>query len=82
MSQGIGFALGADLQEVVDFHKAIVAEGGKALVGIVNFRPQVGTVKLKETRLTDPQDDGLESSREPAMLGVGQRDSAQLDNTL
>ena len=28
------------------------------------------TVKLTTTRLTDPQDDGLESSREPDMLGV------------
>ena len=34
------------------------------------------TVKLTKTRLTDPQDDGLESCCEPGMLGVGQPDSA------
>ena len=30
-----------------------------------------GIVKLLKTRLTDPQDDGLVSCREPGMLGVG-----------
>ncbi len=33
-------------------------------------------VKLTKTRLTDPQDDGLETCREPGILGVGQPDSA------
>ena len=33
-------------------------------------------VKLSRIRLTDPQDDGLESRREPGMLGVDHRDSA------
>ena len=36
----------------------------------------LGIVKLSRIRLTDPQDDGLESRREPGMLGVGQPDSA------
>ena len=35
-----------------------------------------GIVKLSRIRLTDPQDDGLESRREPGMLGVDHRDSA------
>ncbi len=35
----------------------------------VTLNGRRGTVKLKETRLTDPQDDGLESSREPVMFG-------------
>ena len=35
-----------------------------------------GIVKLSRIRLTDPQDDGLESCREPGMLGVDHRDSA------
>ena len=35
-----------------------------------------GTVKLTKTRLSDPQDDGLGSCREPGILGVGQPDSA------
>ena len=30
------------------------------------------TVKLTQTRLADTQDDGLESCREPGMLGGGQ----------
>ena len=33
------------------------------------------TVKLTKTRLTAPQDDGLESCGEPGMLGVSQPDS-------
>ena len=36
----------------------------------------VGIVKLSRIRLTDPQDDGLESRREPGMLEVDHRDSA------
>ena len=35
-----------------------------------------GIVKLTKTWLTDPQDDGLESCREPGMLGVNRSDSA------
>ena len=35
-----------------------------------------GIVKLSRIRLTGPQDDGLESRREPGMLGVDHRDSA------
>ena len=35
-----------------------------------------GIVKLSRIRLTDPQDDGLKSRREPGMLGVDHRDSA------
>ena len=35
-----------------------------------------GIVKLSRIRLTDPQDDGLESCRELGMLGVDHRDSA------
>ena len=35
-----------------------------------------GIVKLSRIRLTDPQDDGLESRRELGMLGVDHRDSA------
>ena len=35
-----------------------------------------GIVKSSRIRLTDPQDDGLESRREPGMLGVDHRDSA------
>ena len=34
------------------------------------------TVTLTKTRLTDPQDEGLEPCREPGMLGVGQPESA------
>ena len=30
------------------------------------------TVKLMQTRLSDPQDDGLDFGRAPSMLGVGQ----------
>ena len=37
--------------------------------------PPEGIVKLTKTRLTDPQDDELESCRDPGMLGVDQRDS-------
>ena len=43
--------------------------------------PLSGIVKLTKTRRTNPQDDRPESCREPDMLGVGQPDSAQLDNT-
>ena len=39
-------------------------------------RTDAGIVKLSRIRLTDPQDDGLESRREPGMLGVDHRDSA------
>ena len=35
-----------------------------------------GIVKLSRIRLTDTQDDGLKSRREPGMLGVDHRDSA------
>ena len=38
--------------------------------------PSDGIVKLSRIRLTDPQDDGLKSRREPGMLGVDHRDSA------
>ena len=38
--------------------------------------PAKGTVKLSHTRLSHPQDDGLEFRREQGMLGVGQSDSA------
>ena len=34
------------------------------------------TVKLTKTQPTDPRDVGLETRREPGMLGVGQPDSA------
>ena len=34
------------------------------------------TVKLTKNRLTDPQDDVIESCREPGMLGVCQPDFA------
>ena len=55
--------------------KAVTRQPGVALVheSGVRFR---GTVKLTKNRLTDPQDDGLESCRERGMLGVGQLDSA------
>ena len=43
--------------------------------------PSSGIVKLLKTRLTDPQDDGLVSCREPGMLGVGQLAFRQLDST-
>ncbi len=45
------------------------------------MRPLQGIVKLLKTRLTDPQDDGLVSCREPGMLGVGQLAFRQLDST-
>ena len=41
-----------------------------------SVRGRLGIVKLSRIRLTDPQDDGLESRREPGMLGVDHRDSA------
>ena len=41
-----------------------------------SLRPFDGIVKLSRIRRTDPQDDGLESRREPGMLGVDHRDSA------
>ena len=34
--------------------------------------------ELTKTQVADPQDGGLESCREPGMLGGGQPDSAQL----
>ena len=37
---------------------------------------QAGIVKSSRIRLTDPQDDVLESRREHGMLGVDHRDSA------
>jgi MoxR-like ATPase len=57
MSQGIGFALDADLQEVVDFHKAIVAEGGKALVGYEKEKALANMVLLAEIPTTYDQEE-------------------------
>ncbi len=48
----------------------------RGVLGVERRVAPEGTVTLKETRLTDPQDDGLESFREPGMLGVGKPDSA------
>ena len=47
----------------------------RALKPRPHYRPD-GIVKLSRIRLTDPQDDGLKSRREPGMLGVDHRDSA------
>jgi hypothetical protein len=44
-------------------------------------RPPDATVKLTTTRPTVPQDDGLEPGHDGSILGVGQPDHAQLDNT-
>ena len=44
--------------------------------GVRYIESSNGIVKLSRIRLTDPQDDGLESRRELGMLGVDYRDSA------
>ena len=49
---------------------------GAVLHWLWAFATPEGIVKLSRIRLTDPQDDGLESRREPGMLGVDHRDSA------
>ena len=40
-----------------------------------------GMVKRTKTRLTDPQDNGLECCCKPGILGIGQPDSAEADDT-
>ncbi len=45
----------ADLQEAIDFHKAIVAEGGKALVGYEKERALANVVLLSEIPTTYDQ---------------------------
>ena len=47
----------ADLQEVVDFHKAIVAEGGKALVGYEKEKALANMVLLAEIPTTYDQEE-------------------------
>ena len=64
---------------VVLFWPTVVLSVVLASFGLARERPRpllVGIVKLSRIRLTDPQDDGLKSRREPGMLGVDHRDSA------
>ena len=56
---------------------ARIQRGGRAVAGMLTIATAGGgIVKLSRIRLTDPQDDALESRREPGMLGVDHRDSA------
>jgi len=52
MSGGAGLALDADLQEALDFHRAIIAEGSKALVGYEKEKALANMVLLAEIPTT------------------------------
>ena len=45
----------ADLQDAIDFHKAIVAEGGKALVGYEREKSLANMVLMAEIPTTYDQ---------------------------
>ena len=81
-SRGIGLTGEADVRQFLNAHKIPSeigrvehASGTVAGPRIRSLSPR-GIVKLSRIRLTDPQDDALESRREPGMLGVDHRDSA------
>ena len=44
--------MNADLQEAIDFHQAIVAEGSKALVGYMTAKTLANVVLLSEIPTT------------------------------
>ena len=75
MSAGAGLTLDRDLQDAVDFHKAIVAEGGKALVGYEKEKALANMVLLAEIPTTNDQEENRQVNAGNLLLrgvpGVG-----------
>ena len=72
---GAGVTLDRDLQDAVDFHRAIVAEGGKALVGYEREKALANMVLLAEIPTTYDQEENRQVNAGNLLLrgvpGVG-----------